>query len=250
MPLISIITPALNAAKTLAAAIDSVRGQSFEQWEMIIIDDASEDGTTALALRYAHNDDRIRIIRRAETGGIPQARNQGLSAARGRYIAFLDANDVWLPDKLKTQMEYMQDENAKISCTAWRWFIASGNRPGRLRRCPPRVTFDTLLQKPCVNLLTVMVDREQTGAFQFREDIGGCEDLALWLDLTKAGNDIYFLDKDLARCRTTFGIRVFRITCRFWWSWRIYRENAGLPARDTLKAIASSFLYRTRSLLF
>jgi len=234
-PLISIITPAYNAAATLGATIESVQKQSFTDWEMIIIDDCSLDGTMSLAERYALADDRIRMIRRAESAGFTQARNVGLGAAAGRYVAFLDAGDLWLPEKLQRQLNFMQEQNAAMSCTAYRRFTDPAN-PRRVLRCPKHVTFDTLLRKTCAGTLTMMVDRQQTGPIAFNEDLHGNPDLALWLNLTKTGYDIAFLNQDLARHRMTSETHFLRSA---WATWRIYRDVAGLTRKQAFLALLS-----------
>jgi glycosyltransferase involved in cell wall biosynthesis len=105
-PRVSIVIPAFNAAATLARALDSVRAQSFTAWEAIVVDDAGrEDGTAARVASYA--DSRLRLIRRSERGGPSRARNDGIAAARGEFIAFLDADDEWLPEKLARQVEIL-----------------------------------------------------------------------------------------------------------------------------------------------
>ncbi|MDB5478320.1 MAG: glycosyl transferase [Alphaproteobacteria bacterium] len=249
MSLVSIVTPAFNAAKTLAQTIDSVRAQTFQDWEIIIVDDASDDSTTALAAHYALEDKRVRIIRRAENGGIAKARNQGLSAATGRYIAFLDSNDLWLPEKLALQLNFMEENNATISCTAYRRFSSLQN-PGAILRAPKRITFDTLLRAPNIGMLTAVIDRDNSGPFYFNEQIGGDEDLALWLTITKAGQDVLFFDRDLARHRVALHLDPREWIHIGWTTWRIYRDIAGLPKKQAAKALAFYFLYSLRKRMF
>ena len=248
MPLISIITPAFNAVQTLSAAIDSVRAQGFQDWEMIIIDDASLDGTTALSTRYTIVDQRIRIIRRAENCGVSKARNHGLAAATGRYVAFMNANDLWLPEKLQNQLDFMQSTHAMISCTGYRRF-RNRNMVGRVLKSPPRVTFDTLLQKNTIGASTVMIDRDYSGPFHFNEELSDHEDLALWLDFTKSGTDIYFLDQDLARQRRTMSSPA-RWPGSLWSLWRVFRHIAGIPVQQSLKAFWHHFLYKAGTSAF
>jgi teichuronic acid biosynthesis glycosyltransferase TuaG len=245
MALVSIITPAYNSTRTLGETIESVQAQSFTDWEMIIVDDASGDGTTALASRYAADDARIRVIRRHENGGVAVARNQALAAATGRYIAFLDADDLWLPEKLALQMQFMAENDATISCTAFRRFKEI-DKPGRIRTCPSRVTFDVLTRNTCVGMLTVMIDRDRSGSFEFEPDRHGYEDLALWLVMTKAGHDILFFNRDLARYRNTPGSLSSRVHISAWRTWRAYRDVAGLPPMDAFVAL---FNYGLRALL-
>lgn len=223
VPVVSIITPALNASSTLADAIESVRAQTFSAWEMIIVDDHSEDSTIALAARYAEEDARIRVIRCAESGGAARARNKGLQAARGRYAAFLDAGDTWLPQKLQMQMDFMETHRAAMCCTAYRRF-ENNEPPGRILTCPAHVTFNTLLKRNCVVLSTVLLDREQTGMIVFDESLGAREELALWLNLTKSGFDIHFLPQDLARIHVHPRDGFTTMLHRFWWTWFVYRD--------------------------
>lgn len=237
MKLVSIITPACNAAGILADTIESIRAQSFTDWEMIIIDDNSADGTTALASHYAQMDERVRIIRRAEQGGPATARNQGIAAATGRYLAFIDPGDIWLPEKLALQLAFMQEHHATISCTAFR---RSGlEKPGRIRRIPMlRITFDTLIRHDPVALTTVMIDREQSGEIAFDPDQPDHADKVLWLMMTKSGHDIYFFDRDLARIARR-GDTAKPWPIRLWHHWRLYRDIAGLPVPDTLIALTT-----------
>ena len=209
-PLISIITPALNASATLARAIESVRAQNitgdhFTGWEMIIIDDHSQDSTCALAAKMAEQDERIRVIRCAENGGAARACNMGLDAARGRYIAFLNAEDIWMPDKLQRQLDAMHDNGLALSATWYRRYAAL-EKPRRVQKLPKSIGFDTLLSYPFTPLSTMMIDRAQTGAFHFGQSLPPCkdwvsEDWAAWLALTKSGYDIHVVQQDLARVR-------------------------------------------------
>lgn len=238
MPLVSIITPAYNAAKYIGDAIESVRAQTYGDWEMIIVDDCSADGTGAVVERYAAEDRRIRLIRRAENGGSAASRNIALKAAHGRYIAFLDADDTWLAEKLTRQLAFMQAHNAAISYHAYRRMTVDG-KEGRLLRGPTRVTFDTLLRKTCVGMLTAMIDRQSTGDMQFDTTLRRREDLAFWLNLTKTGHDILFLDEDLARYRVTPGSKSKALTASALGTWRVYRRAAGLTIRQTFLAMSS-----------
>lgn len=235
MPLISVITPAFNAASTLGAAIDSLRAQTLADWEMIIIDDCSQDGTTALAERYASDDERIRIIRRAENGGAAAARNVGLEVAKGRYIAFLDADDVWLPNKLQSQLDFMKEHKVAISYTACRRFGKDTAQAGRLLKARRRLVFEHFLRQNPVVLVTVMIDGQMIEPFQF-DELRAHEDLALWLRLTRDGYDIAGLNIDLVRIRETANNNWLRSA---WPVWRIYRDLAGLKRSRALASLGS-----------
>ncbi len=232
MPLVSIITPTFNSAHSLRAAIDSVRAQTFRDWELVIVDDASDDGTTALISRYAAEDERVRLIRRAEKGGVSVARNHGVTAGTGRFLAFLDADDVWMPTKLERQLKFMEDHQATVSATGFRRF-SKIDTPRRVQKAPLRVTFDELLGKNVIALSTIIIDRDTSGPIVFDIQYPAGEDIALWLVQTKSGQDIFFLNEDLARIHTSR-----RIFYRAYGIWRAYRHTAGLPKRDAVKAFA------------
>lgn len=241
MPLISIVMPAYNVAPFIGEAIQSVRAQTHGDWELIIVDDHSADGTGAVVERYAAEDRRIRLIRRAENSGVSASRNVGLKAAHGRFIAFLDADDVWLPEKLTQQVQFMQQESSAVSYHAYRRLSATG-KTGRLLKGPARVTFETLLRRNAIGISTVMVDRNLTGDFTFDTSLNRREDLALWLSLTKAGHDIVFLDADLARYRVTPSAFLRSLFTSAFSTWRVYRHVAGLRIRQTfLSTTASGF---------
>ena len=236
MPLVSVITPAYNAAAFIGDAIRSVQAQSFQEWEMIVVDDCSGDGTGAVVERFASEDPRIRLIRRAENGGSAASRNIALKAATGRYIAFLDADDLWLPEKLERQLYFMQENACGVSYHAYRRFTDLEN-PGRLLRGPDRVTFDTLLKKTCIGMLKGMIDRDRVQDIRFNTDLRRREDLALWLSVTKAGHDVLFLDEDLARYRITPNAKSSAIFKSAWGTWQVYRKAAGLTIRQTFAAM-------------
>lgn len=237
-PLISIITPGYNAAATIAAAIRSVQEQDFKDWEMIVVDDFSDDGMGMIAEHFAAEDARIRLIRRSSNGGPAKSRNQGLEAATGRYIAFLDADDLFLFNKLSTQLKFMQDNDIAMSHTAYRRFATQG-KPRKLIRGPARVTFDTLLRRSPVNLLTVMFDRERVGDVRFNETMPAYSDLALWLQLTKSGHDIVLLNQDLARDRISSDQLISRWFRTAWWTYSVGRNTANLTQLQALRSVLS-----------
>lgn len=181
--LVSIICPAYNAANTIAATIRSVLDQTCPRWELLIADDCSSDETVKRVARYQARDARIRLYRNAQNLGPAGSRNRLLQEARGRYIAFLDADDEWLPSKLEKQLALLRSSDAAITCTGYlRQFK---DRQIKLLP-PPRITYHDLLKTNHIPMLTALVDREKTGAFQFAEK--GHEDYQLWLDLTRTGN--------------------------------------------------------------
>src|SRR5688572_7032980 len=120
MPAVSVITPVHNLADHLAEAVNSVLAQTFDDWEMILVDDCSTDNSVAVASGFVARDPRVKLIRLDKNSGAAVARNAGIASAVGKYIAFLDGDDLWQPDKLQKQLAFMRENNAAFSYTAYR----------------------------------------------------------------------------------------------------------------------------------
>jgi len=229
-PSVTVITPAYNAAARVGETIRSVQAQSLGDWEMLIADDASEDATAALVEEAARADPRITLIRCAANGGSGAARNAALSRAKGRYIAFLDSDDLWLPEKLARQTAFMVDSGCALSYTAFRRISADGQRTGRLIHVPDRLTYQTLLKNTAIATLTAMVDSRQTGPLTM--STARRDDYILWLSLLRRGFVARGLNEDLARYRAVAGSLSSRPGRSAAWTWRVYREAEGLgPVR-------------------
>jgi teichuronic acid biosynthesis glycosyltransferase TuaG len=226
MPLVSVVMAAMNAERFIAEALASVQGQSFGDWECLVVDDASSDATAAVAEGFAVRDPRIRLLRHASNRGTAAARNTALEAAVGRYVAFLDADDLWLPAKLERQVAFMQASDAALGYTAYRRIDESGTRVGRLVRVPAEMTWRRLLGNTAIATVTAMVDRERSGSFAMREMRR--DDLVLWLTLLRRGCIARGLNEDLARYRLVPGSLSSRRLRSAAWVWRVYREEIGL----------------------
>src|SRR5579864_1915413 len=118
--LVSIVMPTHNSQGSLGESVQSVLAQTYGDWELLIVDDASQDSTLALARQFASNDPRIRVLPLEQNVGVADARNHGISAARGQYLAFLDSDDLWLPHKLQAQIDFMRSSGAGFSFAQYR----------------------------------------------------------------------------------------------------------------------------------
>jgi teichuronic acid biosynthesis glycosyltransferase TuaG len=121
-PLISIITPCYNSAGFLAQTIESVIAQTYKNWEMIIVDDCSTDASFDIALNYAAKDERIKVYRTEQNCGAALARNKAIKLSQGEYLAFLDSDDIWLPEKIERQLQFMRENNSDFSFTEYEHF--------------------------------------------------------------------------------------------------------------------------------
>ncbi len=227
-PLVSIVTPAYKAEGFIGATIESVIAQDYAQWEMIVVDDHSPDGGAEVVRRYASIDARVKLVQLKKNVGAAMARNAALEAASGRYIAFLDSDDMWLPSKLSTQLAFMQDVQSGLSFTSFRRISQAGDRVGRLIRVPARLDYDALLRNTAIATSTVIVDTAISGEFRMTKTY--YDDFVLWLRLLKRGISARGLPLDLARYRM-----VAKSISRNKWNsalhvWRTYREIEGLSA--------------------
>lgn len=223
---VSIVTPAYRAAAYVGAAIQSVLAQTYKSWEMVVVDDGSPDETAEVVERFAKVDSRIRLVRQ-ENGGAAVARQRALDETDGRYVAFLDADDYWLPEKLEMQLGFMVENKVAFSFTSFRRMSEDGSRVGRIIRAPKSLDYGQLLRNTAIATSTVMIDRAQTGPLQMRNTY--YDDYALWLDVTRQGHVAWGLDADLARYRVVGG-SVSRNKLRSaYWVWRLYRDIEKVP---------------------
>jgi len=221
-PLVSVITAAYNAEAFIGEAIASVQAQTLGDWEMLIADDASSDRTAAIVGAAAADDSRIRLICLEQNGGVARARNSALAAARGRFVAFLDSDDLWLPQKLERQVAFMLEHDAAVSYSSFRRVDETGGQIGRLVKVPARLTYRQLLKNTAIATLTGMVDTSKTGPIRMTE--ARRDDYILWLSILKRGFVAHGLQEDLARYRVVRGSLSSKPKRSAAWVWDVYRD--------------------------
>lgn len=155
-PTVSIIVPVHNGARYIDSAIHSVLGQTFQDFELIIVDDASEDGTLMVAKQFAS--DKISVVPLKQKGGMAKARNRGVEEARGKYIAFLNAQDMWQPDKLEMQIAFMEEKKCAFSYTGYVYSDEDGIPSGKAIRVPSVITAQQMIKTSIIWVSTVMFD--------------------------------------------------------------------------------------------
>jgi len=192
--------PVYNNGPYIASAIQSVLNQTYSAWELIIVDDASTDDTAKIIQSALKLDSRISARTLPENSrGAARPRNVAMKFAMGRYVAFLDGDDIWLPEKLERQISFMQKSGAAISCTAFRVMTPDGTPTSRVLSAPEVVTLPAYLKKTNIGLSTSVIDREKIGNFRFNEQVA-VEDFELWTRLLKDHN-AYCLDSELVHYR-------------------------------------------------
>jgi len=191
---VSVIMPVFNAEKTLARAVASVQAQDYPDWELLLIEDGSRDRSAEICAGLAVADPRILYLQQPQNSGAAAARNAGMARAHGRYLAFLDADDEWLPQKLSSQLQFMRLQEAPFSYTGF-WRQHGGLR--RQVRVPGSVDRRQLLKGNVIGCLTVLYDRAHFGTVEMPL-LRMRQDFALWLKLLEQGGQAHGLDQPLA----------------------------------------------------
>ena len=197
---VSVIIPVYNAEKFIVTTVNSVLKQSYNNLEVILIDDCSTDNTSSLI--ESINDDRVRYYKLEKNGGAAVARNKGINLAEGRYIAFLDSDDVWEQDKLQKQIIFMQENNSYFCYSGASTIDEGGNSLNKIRKVKPIVTYKKLLKNTMIITSTVVIDRNVTGQFQMANFRSG-QDYSTWLMILRKFGSAKGINEPLARYRNT-----------------------------------------------
>lgn len=192
--------PTYNCAKFIGETIESVQAQTYSNWEIIIADDCSSDHTKEIVEQYSKKDDRIKYYRLENNSGAAVARTTAMSIAVGNYMAFLDSDDLWTPDKLKQQLAFMEKHDIAFTCTAYEQIDEDGKSLGRVIKTVPKTDYNRLLLDCPVGNSTVMYNVEKMGKFEV-PNIRKRNDDALWLQMLKKEQYIYGLNSVLMKYR-------------------------------------------------
>jgi teichuronic acid biosynthesis glycosyltransferase TuaG len=236
MALVSIITPSWNVAMLIGETIASVKAQTMTDWELLIADDCSTDQTAAIAESHAAQDPRVKLIRQPRNGGPALARQAAIDRAQGRFIAFLDSDDLWLPAKLERQIAFAQAKRAALSYTAFRRINETGSVTGRLIEVPAFLNYEQLLKNTSIATLTALVDRDIAGNIAMKNE--PYDDFCLWLSILKRGHVAHGLNEDLARYRVRRSSVSSHPLRSAGWVWHIYRNVEQLSPVKSARCFA------------
>lgn len=235
--LVSIVMPSYNTAKYIADSIKSVQNQTYPNWELIIVDDCSTDDTDKIV--ESIQDQRIYYIKNEMNSGAAFSRNRALREARGRWIAFLDSDDLWSPQKIEKQIHFMKENGYAFSYTKYEEIDSDGNKKNVIVTGPKVITKTGMLNYCWPGCLTVMYDQKTIGLIQI-ENIKKNNDYAMWLKVCKKA-DCYLLDEVLAEYRrgrkesisTNSYVELIK------WHYRLYKmgekENIPISIANTLR---------------
>lgn len=197
MPFVSVIMPAYNAEKTIGPAIESVLGQSYTDFELIVINDCSKDSTAEIISAFAEKDSRVRFLQNSKNSGVSATRNYGVSEAKGEWIAFLDSDDMWRKDKLEKQLAVVNSyPDAVLSYTASSFISANGAPSGYIMEAEEKTTYKTLLKKNLVSCSSAMVKTEIMKNIKMPNDAMH-EDYYVWLTILKEHKYAYGVNEPL-----------------------------------------------------
>lgn len=226
-PVVSVVMPAYNAATYLPKTVQSVLDQTFKDFELLIIDDDSTDRTAEVGQQLAVTDSRIRFVHLDDNQGVANARNVGVAHAEGQYVAFLDSDDLWLPDKLKLQVAFMRQHQADFSYCSYDVVDDHGTKIGERKISEARLDYHEMLKGNRIGLLTVMLTRQIAQKYPFPKI--NHEDYACWLSIARGGTIAYLAaDRILARYRkhqTSLSSNKLQAAQ---WTWTIYRQHEHL----------------------
>ena len=233
--MVSIIVPVYNAARYIAETIEMVNAQTYKDWELILVDDASKDDSVAVIENIIKSQGkRIRLIRKNKNEGAAAARNSGIDAAAGQYIAFLDADDIWKPEKLEKQIRFMEEKEAAFSFHSYEFGDEEAKPTGKIVRAPEKLNFRQALSRTVIFTTTVMFDIDRIGKEIIHMPQVPSEDTATWWRILKSGYIAYGLDENLAiyrRPKKSLSSNKLLAVERIWF---LYRNIADISVPESI----------------
>ncbi|MEW1700831.1 glycosyltransferase family A protein [Streptomyces sp. NPDC091278] len=247
MPLVSVVMPVYNSAATLGAAVRSVLTQTHSDLELLVTDDQSSDSSMELLADFARHDERVLPRRAPEQGGAGRARNLAIERARGDYVAFLDSDDMWLPEKTEKQLAFAAKDTAPLTFTSYFKMDADyGGEStdwapnGRVVRAREHVDYRAMLVRDYIGALTAMYDRTVLGT-RLMPQMRKRQDYALWLSIMRDGADARGLDEPLAvyRAHQAGSLSSNKLSL-VQYNWALYREHEHLSLPRSTRALAGA----------
>jgi len=227
---ISIITPVYNSEKLIRETIECVLNQTYHNWELLLVDDCSLDNSAQIIKEYAEKDSRVKYIKLNENSGAAAARNSALKKSTGRFIAYLDADDLWKIEKLEKQVNFMLKNNYAFTCTDYEKITEDGNSLNKIIKIPEKVDYNLFLRNTIIQTVGVMVDTKITGKkILVMPLIRRRQDAATWCQLLKNGYNCYRCPENLSYYRVvknSLSSNKFKAV-KMNWYW--YRKIEKLP---------------------
>lgn len=227
---VTVVTPTWNSAKYIHETIESVQAQTYQNWEMIIVDDCSTDNTVEIVKQFAAHDSRIKLYCLGKNQGAALARNRAIEESNGRYIAFLDADDIWKPLKIERQLQFMQNYNYAFSCTSYEIINDEGIKTNKIIHMPVKVNYKKYLVYNILQTIGIMIDTKIIDKkIICMPNVRISEDAATWLKILKHYEYCYGLDENLAEYRRRKRSLSSNKFISVQYAWNLYRSIENLP---------------------
>lgn len=228
--MVSVIVPVYHVEKYIVETMDCVRRQTYTDWELLLVEDCGGDRCVQMIRQYIEDtgDDRIRLIRQPSNMGAAMARNRGVKEARGRYIAYLDADDLWEPEKLERELAFLKEKDAAFVFTGYEFADEHGVGLGKVVRVPETLVYRQALSNTTIFTTTVMFDTSKISKELLEMPVIKSEDTALWWKVLRAGYTAYGLDENLVKYRRagrSLSSNKLEAIRRIWY---LYRKAEGM----------------------
>jgi len=222
--LVSVIVPVYNSEKFIRDTINTVQEQTYQNWELILVNDGSTDKSKEIIEEQIKNDKRIKLIDMEKNSGAAMARNKGISNATGKYVAFIDADDLWNKEKLNKQIKFMQDMECEFSFTGYEFADKNGKGTGKIVKVPKKMTYKQALKNTTIWTSTVMFNTEKLERKTILMPNVASEDTATWWKILKKGYCAYGIEDNLSYYRRTNGSLSSNKLVAIKRIWNLYRN--------------------------
>ena len=226
--LVSIIVPVYNAEKFIKDTFKTVMNQTYENWELLLVDDCSTDKSVKIIKEYQQKDKRIKLFLNSKNSGAAISRNRGIEESRGRYIAFLDADDLWKPKKLEKQVAFMQENDVAFSFTGYEFANADGVPNGKKVYIPAKLTYKQALKNTTISTITVMFDMTKLAKRDVYMPNVKSEDTATWWNILRSGEVAHGLNEILSFYRRSANTKSSNKFTAIKQTWHLYRKQQSL----------------------
>lgn len=227
--LVSIVIPVYNSEKFIKETIQTVENQTYQNWELLLVNDCSTDNSENIIKEYEGKDQKIRLINLEKNSGAAIARNKGIDEAKGKYIAFLDADDLWDKQKLEKQIKFMQDNDYEFTFTSYEFAEENGKGTGKVVNVPIKINYKQALKNTTIWTSTVIFDVEKLGKDLINmPNVRRGQDTATWWKVLKTGVTAYGLNENLSlyrRSNNTLSSNKIKALKR---TWNLYRNVENL----------------------
>lgn len=233
-PLVSIITPSYNSKDFIRETIESVLNQTYKNWEMLIVDDCSTDSSPEIIKKYIQKDSRIKYFKNEKNSGPAVSRNLGLDNSRGKYIAFLDSDDIWIDKKLQLQIEYIQKNEVDLIHSNYKFCDKNGVAIKEIKN-DIKLNYKKILKSNQIKTSFLVLNKDILKDIRFKNMKH--EDFAFFLDFLRNGNECFCIQEPLGKYRINSKSISYNKFKSALWTWNIYRKY------EKFNLIKSSFYF-------